>query len=138
MEYACAQLEDLPDEILLIIFQKLHNCDVLYSFMGLNTRLDTILNDGIFTRNLTLIKSVHSSSNQFTDIISDRFCLEILPKINDKIERLDIESSIITMDRILAINYPNLNALGLHNFAPETARKLFSSKLFFYSFNDYD
>jgi hypothetical protein len=130
MEHSCVQLEDLPDEILLIIFQKLHNCDVLYSFMGLNKRLDTILNDRIFTRNLTLIKSVHSSSYQFTDIILDRFCLEILPKINDTIERLNIESSF--MERILATNYPNLHALGLYDFVPETAGKLFCGKIFYF------
>jgi len=131
MEHSCVQLEDLPDEILLIISQKLHNCDVLYSLMGLNERLDTILNDRIFTRNLTLMKSIYSSSYQFTDIILDRFCLEILPKINDKIERLNIESSF--MERILlATNYPNLHALGLYDFAPETARKLFSGRIFFF------
>ncbi|CAF4929227.1 unnamed protein product, partial [Rotaria sp. Silwood1] len=124
MEHSCVQLDNLPDEILLIIFQKLHNCDVLYSFIGLNKRLDTIVNDTIFTRNLTLITSAHSSSHQFTDMVLDRFCREILPRINDKIERLNIESSI--MERILlATNYPNLHALGLYNFAFETANQLF-------------
>ncbi|CAF2771295.1 unnamed protein product [Rotaria sp. Silwood2] len=124
MEHSCVQLDDLPDEILLIIFQKLHNCDVLYSFIGLNKRLDTIVNDTIFTRNLTLITSAHSPSYQFTDMVLDRFCREILPRINDKIERLNIESSI--MERILlATNYPNLHALGLYNFAFETANQLF-------------
>ncbi len=42
MEDSCIQLEDLPDEILLIIFKNLDNCHVLYSFMGLNQRLDRI------------------------------------------------------------------------------------------------
>ncbi|CAF1498937.1 unnamed protein product [Rotaria sordida] len=124
MERSCVQLEDLPDEILLIIFQNLYNCDVLYSFLGLNTRLDTILNDRIFTRNLTLIKPIHSSSYEFTDIILDRFCLEILPRINDKIERLNIESSF--MERILlATNYPNLHTLGLYGFVAETGGEVF-------------
>jgi hypothetical protein len=136
MEQSYVQLDDLPDEILLIIFKNLDNCEVLYSFIGLNKRFDTIIKDTIFTRNLTLITSVHSSSYQFTDSILDRFCVEILPKINDKIERLNIESS--TIERILlATNYPNLHALGLYNFVPETARKLFYGKIFFfYSFND--
>ncbi|CAF1356199.1 unnamed protein product [Rotaria sordida] len=112
MEHSCVRLDDLPDEILLIIFQKLNNCDVLYSFMGLNERLDTILYDKIFTRNLSLIKYVHRSSYQF-NIILDRFSLEILPKINDKIERLSIESSFIKRI-LLATNYPNLHALDLY------------------------
>ena len=131
MKDSSVQLDDLPDEILLIIFQNLHNCDVLYSFMGLNKRLDTILNDKIFTRNLTLIKSVHNSSNQFTDITFDRFCLEILPKINHKIERLNIESSFIE-PILLATNYPNLHALSLYNFPPEAASKHFCSKIIFF------
>ncbi|CAF1318005.1 unnamed protein product [Rotaria sordida] len=123
MEHLCVRLEDLPDEILLIIFQKLNNCDVLYSFMGLNQRLDTILYDRIFTRNLSLIKYIHKSSYQF-NIIIDRFCLEILPKINDKIERLCIESSFIKRI-LLATNYPNLHALDLYECEPETADTLF-------------
>ncbi|CAF4092199.1 unnamed protein product, partial [Rotaria sordida] len=123
MEHSCVRLDDLPDEILLIIFQKLNNCDVLYSFMGLNERLDTILYDKIFTRNLSLIKYVHRSSYQF-NIILDRFSLEILPKINDKIERLSIESSFIKRI-LLATNYPNLHALDLYEFEPETASTLF-------------
>ncbi|CAF4115440.1 unnamed protein product [Rotaria sordida] len=127
MERSCVQLEDLPDEILLIIFQNLYNCDVLYSFLGLNTRLDTILNDSIFTRNLTLIKPIHSSSYEFTDIILDRFCFEILPRINDKIERLNIESSF--MERILlATNYPNLHTLGLYGIVAETGGEVFYGK----------
>ncbi|CAF4021254.1 unnamed protein product, partial [Rotaria sordida] len=130
MEHSCVRLDDLPDEILLIIFQKLNNCDVLYSFMGLNERLDTILYDKIFTINLSLIKYVHGSSYQF-NIILDRFSLEILPKINDKIERLSIESSFIKRI-LLATNYPNLHALDLYEFEPETASTLFRGKIFFF------
>jgi len=129
MEDSCIQLEDIPDEILLIIFENLDNYHVLYSFMGLNQRLDRILSDRIFTRNLTLIKSIDNSSYRVTDTILDRFCLEILPQINDKIERLNIESSFI--DRILSTNYPNLNTLNLYDFAPEKA-EIFSSKIFFF------
>ena len=129
MEYSCIQLNDLPDEILLIIFQKLNNCDVLYSFMGFNERLDTILYDRIFTRNLTLIKSIYSSSYQFTDIILDRFCLEILPKINTTVQWLSVESS--SMERILlATNYPNLHGLGLYDIDVEKAISPCNGELF--------
>ncbi len=44
----------------------------------------------------------------------------ILPRINDKIERLNVEPS--SMEQILrATNYPNLITLGLYHVAPETA-----------------
>jgi hypothetical protein len=152
MEHSCIRLNDLPDEILLIILKKLHNCDVLYSLIDVNKRLDTIVNDLTFTRTLTLITPVdkrfdtivnnsiftrnfilithsHGLSYQFIDTILDRFCFKILPKINDKIERLNLEFS--SMERILlATNYPNLHALGIYDLPPDTAHGLFSGKIF--------
>jgi hypothetical protein len=120
----------LPDEILLIILKKPNNCNVLYSLLGVNERLNSIVNNNpIFTKHLTLTTPFNDLSYQFTDTIIDRFCLEILPKINDKIERLDVESS--SMERILlATYYPNLHTLGLYDIAPETAYDPFSSKIF--------
>jgi hypothetical protein len=119
----------LPAEILLIILKKLNNCDVLYSLLGVNERLDSIVNNPIFTKHLTLTTPFNNLSYQFTDTIIHRFCLEILPKINDKIERLDVESS--SMERILlATNYSNLHTLGLYDLTPETACALFSGKIF--------
>jgi hypothetical protein len=113
MESPYAQLEDLPDEILSMIFKKLDNCYVLYSFMGLNQRFDKILNGSICIKNLTLIKSIDISLYQSTDTILDRFCLEILSKIHDKIEQINIEPSFL--DRILLTNYPNLRTITLYN-----------------------
>ncbi|CAF1638332.1 unnamed protein product [Rotaria magnacalcarata] len=70
-----------------------------------------------------IIGKIVLSSYEF-NIILDRFSLEILPKINDKIERLSIESSFI--ERILLVtNYPNLHALDLYEFEPEAASTLF-------------
>ncbi|CAF3893638.1 unnamed protein product [Rotaria sordida] len=90
-------------------------------------RFETIGNDAFFTRNLTLIKSFDALSCQFTDVILDRFCLEILPKINDKIERLNVESSF--MERILRLaNYRNLRTLGLYDVQPEPVNYLFSDE----------
>jgi hypothetical protein len=67
-----------------LFLKKLHNSDVLYSLIRVNNRFDTIVNDSMFTRNLILITPFNGLSFQFTDTILDRFCLEILPKINDK------------------------------------------------------
>ncbi|CAF3182628.1 unnamed protein product [Rotaria sp. Silwood2] len=118
-----SQLNDLPNEILMIIFKNLNHYDVLYSFIGLNKRFDTIINDTIVQKKLTLITS-NGSSDRFTTTIFDRFCREILPKINDKIKWLNIES--LTMERILhSTNYHNLDALGLYDLDLETANQLF-------------
>jgi hypothetical protein len=55
MEYLCDQLTSVPDEILLLILNKLTNIEVLYSLIGVNVRLDKIASDPIFTEYLTLI-----------------------------------------------------------------------------------
>jgi hypothetical protein len=128
MERSLTQLGHLPDEILIIILKKLHNCDVLYSLIGVNKRLDTIANDSIFTKNLTLTKD-YDDFNQFTDTMLDRFCREILPQIHNNIEWLNVESSDV--ERIfLTTNYPNLHGIGLYNLSSKTARHLFTGKIF--------
>jgi len=49
MKYSCVQLLNFPDEILMIIFKKLDNIEVLYSLMNINMRLNQILSDPVFT-----------------------------------------------------------------------------------------
>ncbi|CAF2959730.1 unnamed protein product [Rotaria sp. Silwood2] len=130
MEYACIRLNDLPDEILMIIFKKLNNLDILYSFQGVNQRLNKIIQDPIFTSHLTFVKWL---SHNFIDLfccnmILDRFCLQILPEIHHKIQWLDLESS--SMKYVLhAADYPNLHTLGLYNINEESARCLFTDKI---------
>ena len=130
MEYSCVQLDDLPDEILVIIFKKLTNATVLYSLMDVNKRLNNIVHDSIFTSCLTLITCVSNKSLcPLPDPILDRFCLHILPKIHHNIKWLDLESS--SMKRILhSTNYPNLNGLGLYNMEPESSTSLFTGRIF--------
>lgn len=43
---------DLPDEMLLTIFNKLRNIDMLYSLVGVNRKLDTVACDINFTRTI--------------------------------------------------------------------------------------
>jgi hypothetical protein len=61
------------------------------------------------------------TSNNFVYPLSNpvlgEFCLRILPKIHYQIKSLYLES--LSMERILATNYPNLSQLGLFNpFSP--------------------
>ncbi|CAF4731241.1 unnamed protein product, partial [Rotaria sp. Silwood2] len=121
--YSYIRLNDLPDEILIIIFKKLNNFDVLYSLQGVNQRLNKLIQDSIFTSRLTFVKWF---SYNFIDLISsdmilNRFRLQILPEICHKIKRLDLESS--SMKYILRpVHYPNLYCLGLYNINEESAR----------------
>ncbi|CAF4095737.1 unnamed protein product [Rotaria sp. Silwood1] len=129
MKYSCVELNDLPDEILLLIFKKLDNLEVLYSFQGVNERLNKIIHDPIFTSRLSFLKwSFNKCINKFSShIILNRFCLQILPKIYTKIKWLDLVSEY--MKNILdAADYPNLFALGLYNIEEKTAICLFTSK----------
>jgi hypothetical protein len=129
MECSRIGLNDLPDEILMIIFQKLNNINVLHSFQGVNQRLDKIIHDPIFTSHFT---SVEWLSQNFIDLSScdtilNRFGSQILPEIHDKIQWLDLGSS--SMKRVIrAGNYPNLDSLSLYHVDKESARSLFTGK----------
>ncbi|CAF2141767.1 unnamed protein product [Rotaria magnacalcarata] len=129
MEYSCVGLNDLPDEILMIILKKLNNVEVLYSLLGFNQRLSKIVHDSIFTSRLSFVKWL---SYDFIDVFScntilNRFVLQILPEIHDKIKWLDLESS--SMQHVLcAADYPNLHTLGLYNIDEESARCLFTNE----------
>ncbi|CAF2925870.1 unnamed protein product [Rotaria sp. Silwood2] len=84
MEYSSVGLNDLPDEILMIIFKKMSTLEVLYSLQGVNQRLSKIVHDSIFTSILTFVKWL---SRNFIDLfcrnmILDRFRLQILPEIH--------------------------------------------------------
>ncbi|CAF1019815.1 unnamed protein product [Rotaria sordida] len=130
MEYSCIGLNDLPDEILIIIFKKLNNLDVLYSLQGVNQRLNHIIYDPIFTSRLTFVKRLlHNFIDVFhCNMVLNRFCLQILPEIHDKIKWLDLESS--SMKYILhAAHYPNLHTLGLYNINQESAQCLFTDEI---------
>ncbi|CAF0765299.1 unnamed protein product [Rotaria sp. Silwood1] len=125
MEDLCVRLTDMPDEILLLILNKLTNIEVLYSLIGINIRLDKIVNDPIFTEHLTLMRrSSNGVINLLDDSILKRFYSEILPKIHYKIKWFDLEP--LCMERILlAADYPNLHGLSLFNIERETILRLF-------------
>ncbi|CAF2853826.1 unnamed protein product [Rotaria sp. Silwood2] len=130
MKHLLVELNDLPDEILMIILEKLLKVEVLYSLIGVNKRLSRIVHDPIFTNCLLLMTY---SSDGFIDPLSDpmldRFCSKILPAIHYQIKWLNLESS--SMERILrATNYPNLCGLGLFNMNVETALSLFKEESF--------
>jgi hypothetical protein len=134
MEYSSVQLNDLPDEILFIILKNLNKLDILYPFIDVNKRLDKIVHDSIFTSSLTLFSHfLYDGIYPLPDLILDRFCSKILPKIHHKIKWLDLEP--LSMERILhSANYPNLVGLGIDNIEKNTALKLLNGKIFLFSY----
>jgi hypothetical protein len=130
MEYSDVTLDNLPDEILLIIFKQMSNVEVLYSLSDVNQRLNKIVYDPVFTSHL--IFSNHFSNNSITPLptlMLDRFFFQIFPQIHDKIQRLGLAASFI--DRILLFpKFPNLSKLGLFDLEIEYAKYLFIGKIF--------
>ena len=111
MEQWFTLLMNLPNEMIMLILNKLDNADVLYSLMNVNARLDRILHDAMFTKKIALAQTL-SSEKKLDEKILDRFCLEILPKIHHRIQWLSVDAS--SMERIfLAADYPNLNQLDI-------------------------
>ena len=131
MKDLLVQLNDLPDEILIYIFKKLYNNEVLYSLMGVNKRISRVVQDTIFTRDLYLreYSPVNDSTFPLPNPILDRFCSKILPEIGHQIETLYLERTSI--ERVLhATNYPNLNNLGLCDIHVKVVPSLFHGKRF--------
>jgi hypothetical protein len=121
---------DLPDEILLHILKKLNNFDVLYSLVGVNEKLDRLACDTSFTR---LVDLITIESNRVTDCRSNavlnRFCIEILPRINDKVESLTLHGCFLP--RVLhATNYLHLRKLVIINLELSMACRIFHGILF--------
>jgi hypothetical protein len=120
MDRSNIHLLDLPDEILLIILKKLDNIDVLYSLLNIeNNRLDILAQDKLFTNTLNLVLS--------DEIIFERFCRHILPRIHGNIKYLILESSAIKRI-LLAGSYPNLTNLKFFKFGQDIALQFFKSK----------
>ncbi|CAF3435904.1 unnamed protein product [Rotaria sp. Silwood2] len=116
MQQSNVNLLDLPNEILLKIFKILNNIDILYSLFDINNkRLDMILEEKTFTTSLNFVLvTSYDSVSSIDDSIIDRFCINILPKINYDIKSLSLESK--SMKRILRVaDYPNLTELKLYN-----------------------
>lgn len=120
---------DLPDEILIIIWNKLSNIDVLYSFLNVNRRFDKLVRDKMYTRSIELIKNNCEDEDNcsLSDQILDRFCFDLLPQIHNIIERFVLES--FSMEKILyAADYPQLRQLTLVNFTQELAIRVLAGR----------
>lgn len=129
MNRSNVHLLDLPNEILFIIFKKLDNVDVLYSFFNINNeRLDNIIREQTFSNTLNFVSS---TCNGITiDSILDRFCNYILPRIHYNVKCLIVESAFLETI-LLATHYPSLTELKLFNFERDNSLRYFTSKLIF-------
>ena len=130
MNDSIVSIVDLPNEILLIIFKKLNNIDLLYSLVGIHQRLDNVICSIDFTRAIDLVMmSSNKMDDSRIDALLDRFCLDILPRIHEHVEYLTIEACFF--QRIFHIgNYINLRKLTLVNLELTMASHIFRGMLF--------
>ncbi|CAF2263264.1 unnamed protein product, partial [Rotaria magnacalcarata] len=93
-------LLDLPDDIVLTILKKLDKMFALYSLIDIGIeRLDLLAQDITFTDTLNFLSTETDNICSLNDSIIDRFCSDILPRIQCTVQYLIFES-IIT-ERIL-------------------------------------
>ncbi|CAF4314197.1 unnamed protein product [Rotaria sp. Silwood2] len=111
---------DLPEEVLLIIFSKLHMIETLYSLVAVDQRFDRLVLDPCYVRHLDLtIPPLLDHNSPVNNQIFDRIRTKILPQIYHNVTKLTIEPR--SMKCILnAIDYPVLTSLSLVNFQSET------------------
>jgi hypothetical protein len=126
MSQSIIDLLDLPNELLLYILNKLDNVDVLYSLFGINNqRLDRLIQGKTFSTHLNFASNLHY--NRRIESILDRFCNDILPRIDLYVKCLIVESA--SLERILlAGHYPHLTELKILHFQRDNSLDYFTSK----------
>jgi hypothetical protein len=106
--------------------------DVLYSLIGVNRKLDRLARDITFTQYVDLVTILSNESNDSRNkSILDRFCFDILPRIQHNIQSLTLDS--LSIDRVFRIgNYSKLHKLTL-NLQFEMASRIFNGMLAYFS-----
>ena len=126
---------DLPDEILVIVLNKLKIVDVFYSLVDVNRRFHRLVFDSLYIHHLdmttvTNINSVYDQSSSIDTQVLSEICSKVLPQIDHKVHKLTVEQG--TMKQILpAANYSQLYSLSLINFQDEILYQYLTGILFF-------
>ncbi|CAF4046683.1 unnamed protein product [Rotaria sp. Silwood1] len=104
--------------------------DVLYSLVSVNQRFDRLVLDPFNIHHLDLrIKSLIEHNFSVGNQVLDRICGEILPRINNKINKLTLDQH--SMESILRpIVYPQLYSLTLVNLQSDTLLPYLTGILF--------
>lgn len=129
MNRSDAHLLDLPNEILFTILNKLNNMNVLYSLIGIGTeRLELLVREKTFTNTLNFV-SIDNDICSINDSTLNRFCTDILPRIQNNVKCLIFQSK--TMERILLVgDYPNLTELQLFEFNQDVISRYLTGNSF--------
>jgi hypothetical protein len=126
---------DLPNEILLIIFNKLNTIDVFCSVKDVNRRFYELSLNCCHVQDMqmTIMMDIDTCYKQISPIDNKlrRICRNILPKIHDKVHKLTVDQS--SMIPVLhAANYPQLYSLTILDIQEEFLRDYLSSIVFLF------
>ncbi|CAF1458475.1 unnamed protein product [Rotaria sordida] len=122
---------DLPNEMLINIFNRLYIVDILYSLVNINERFDRLVIDPLYIHHLDMTIEL-----PFDEIISiynkvfPRIYENILPRIHNQVNKLTVDS--YSIKSILTVNYPQLYSLSLVNFQEEILFQYSKDILFFW------
>jgi hypothetical protein len=114
---------DLPNEILLKIFNKLNMVDVFYSITDVNQRFNRLALDSHYVRDLKMstmmnTDTLYNETSSIDTTVLSRICSNILPEIHHQVRKLTVDQN--SMKAILhAANYPQLYSLSIINFQEE-------------------
>jgi hypothetical protein len=125
---------NLPNEILLIIFNKLNKVDVLYSLVDVTQRFNQLILNPFYIRNINMtsmtMKSYFDRTYSIDNQVLDRICNNILPRIDHQIKELIVEQ--YSIDRILhTLNCPQLYSLTLMDLSDQVLFNYLTSKLIY-------
>jgi hypothetical protein len=113
--------------------------DVFYSLVNINQRLDRLVLNPLYIRDLNMtnmtFKSAIDQTFSVDNQVLSRIYEEILPRICHQVNKLTVEPH--SMERILrAMDYPQLYSLTLINFETEMLLQYLKGILFnFICFN---
>ncbi|CAF0864313.1 unnamed protein product [Adineta ricciae] len=109
MADAPVYIVSLCDELLLTIYNRPDNVNVLYSLIGVSRKIDELVGGITFTQYVG-----PSRINFKKKSILDRFCLDLLPRVRHNNQSLTLNVSLI--DHVFRIGYySELHKLALLN-----------------------
>jgi hypothetical protein len=104
---------DLPDEMLLMIVNRLNNIDILYSLVDVNQRFNRLTFNSLYFHDLdfTTVSMFDPKSHEYSVLIN-RICKNLLSRIHHQVNTLTLDH--ISMEHVLhTFNFPQLHSLSL-------------------------
>ena len=113
MDATSVSLLDLPDELLLAIFAKLNTVDALVALTTVHQRIDSLVHDRLFVRELDFTTtSCADDGRSIDDRTLSVMCYSILPDIHRHVTCLALNAD--SMERVLdSADFPQVSSLTL-------------------------